>query len=311
MKRKDFIKTSLLGSTGLLLSNQYMSDAIASKEWVKLCILHTNDVHSHVLPFAKNHPKYPNQGGIERRAALIQKIRSEEQYVLLFDAGDIFQGTPYFNFFKGELEIKAMNQMGYDAATIGNHDFDNGIGALSKHLDQADFKMLNANYILQDTPLHNKVKKHQIYEKQGVKIGVFGLGVQLEGLVLKELYKNVTYTDALACANKQANILKQELDCDVVICLSHLGYSYEHRKVSDLTIAKNSKNIDLIIGGHTHTFLNQPTRVKNLSKKTVLINQVGWAGVALGRIDVAIHKESNKNFSTKKINFFHKKNMLV
>jgi 5'-nucleotidase len=232
-------------------------------------------------------------GGAARRAALIKKLRGEEKNILLLDAGDIFQGTPYFNFYGGELEMKLMSSMGYDAATIGNHDFDNGMDGLLKQLPNANFPLINANYDFSNTVLKNKTIPYKIFKKQGVKIGVFGLGIELKGLVAKELCKDAVYNDPLSIGNKTAAILKNDEKCDYVICLSHLGYKYKESKVSDIVLAENSKNIDLIIGGHTHTFLNEPDIRKNQDGKPVIINQVGWAGIMLGRVDVFFERGKN------------------
>lgn len=311
MNRRKFIKNIAL-SSGLILSNNYLHAAITDRKVSKLTILHTNDFHSHIDPFPLNDPKYPGQGGIERRAALINQIRRKEENVLLLDAGDIFQGTPYFNFYKGELEFKAMSQMGYDASTLGNHDFDNGLEGLDIMLPHANFPFINSNYAFENTPLKDKILKYKILNKNGINIGVFGLGVELEGLVLSKLYGETKYLNPVEIANKQALFLKQDQQCDLVICLSHLGYHYENNKIDDLKLAKSTKNIDIIIGGHTHTFLDEPVHVKNSENSKVVVNQVGWAGLRLGRIDVLFfNKKNNKNSQAKKIDFFHEKNLLV
>ena len=208
----------------------------------------------------------------------------------MFDAGDYFQGTPYFNFFGGELEIKLMSELKYDAATIGNHDFDFGMDGLLKQLPHANFPILIANYDFSDTILRDKVQPYKIFEKDKIKIGVFGLGIELQGLVPKALYGNTVYQDPIKAGNMWADKLKNEMDCDYVICLSHLGYKYQEDKVSDHTLAENTENIDLIIGGHTHTFLQAPVSVKNKSGKPVLINQAGFAGILLGRVDILFER---------------------
>lgn len=254
-------------------------------ELTKITILHTNDVHSRIEPFPLNDPKYPGMGGAAIRAEIINRIRTKEKHVLLLDAGDIFQGTPYFNIYGGELEMKLMSQMGYDAATIGNHDFDNGIDGLFKQLPHANFPLINCNYDFLGTVMEGKTVPYQTFEKGGVKIGVLGVGVELEGLVEKRLYGETVYLDPIQKVNETATILKTKEDCDLVICLSHLGYEYKSRKISDKILAKESENVDLIIGGHTHTLLSEPTVTLNKKGKEVLINQVGWAGVRLGRID--------------------------
>ena len=220
-----------------------------------------------------------------QRAGLINKIRETEDHILLLDAGDIFQGTPYFNFYGGELEFKLMSEMKYDAVTIGNHDFDNGLEGFAKQLPHANFPFLIANYDFSDTILKEKFKAYKVFNKGGIKVGVFGIGIELDGLVPKKLYGNTIYKDPIETANKYATLLKKETKCDLVICLSHLGFKYKNEKVSDMVLATQSHDIDLIIGGHTHTFLKKPVRMLNLDKKEVIINQVGWAGINIGKVD--------------------------
>ncbi|UPT68870.1 MAG: metallophosphatase [Sphingobacteriales bacterium JAD_PAG50586_3] len=293
--RRTFLRY-MLGAGGMLaFSNLSAADWFAKKETIKLTILHTNDVHSRLEPFPMNDPKFPGMGGAARRAALINSIRNTEPNVLLFDAGDIFQGTPYFNVYKGEPEMKLMSQMGYDAATIGNHDFDAGADGLATQLVHANFPMLNCNYDFADSPLEGKTVPHKIFNKGGLRIGVFGVGVELNGLVPKNLYGNIVYNNPVEKANATARYLKLNQKCDLVICLSHLGYSYTGSQVSDLVLAAQSEHINLIIGGHTHTFLDHPTRVKNNKGAEVLVNQVGWAGLRLGRIDYFISPGLNKH----------------
>ena len=291
-KRRDFIKKSGLGIFGISLLPQF---SFAKQKKVKITILHTNDMHSHIQPFKSGRNK--GLGGMAERAGLINKIRSQENYTLLLDAGDIFQGTPYFNFYNGELELKLMSEMKYDAATLGNHDFDNGLDSLNKQLSNANFPFLIANYDFSNTLLKDKFKAYKIFNKGGIKIGVFGIGIELDGLVPKTLYGNTIYQDPITKANHYASILKNEKKCDIVICLSHLGFKYKTNKLSDMTFASQTRNIDLIIGGHTHTFLKKPISRPNLDNKEVLINQVGWAGINLGKID--FHFSQNGN--TKKV----------
>jgi len=299
LSRRKFIKQSLLSGFGLASLNliPFSSFAAKKKSYTKITILHTNDVHSHIEPFPDNDPKYPGMGGAARRAVLIKQIRSEEENVLLLDAGDIFQGTPYFNMYGGELDFKLMSLMQYDCATIGNHDFDNGIDGITKMLPHANFPFINANYDFNDTILKGKIEPYKIFIKDGVKIGIFGLGVELDGLVEKKLYKETKYLEPVGIANKIAEKLKTKEQCDLIICLSHLGYQYKSDKISDLKLAKKTKNIDLIIGGHTHTSLEKPTKIRNLSHKNTLIIQVGWAGINLGRLDFYILKDKNYSVS--------------
>ena len=302
MKRRDFIQKTAASSALLGLTNVTLSN-FTSFETKKITILHTNDVHSHIDPFPADHPRNANMGGAARRAALIESIRKEEANVLLLDAGDIFQGTPYFNYYGGELEFKLMSMMHYDLATMGNHDFDNGIEGFYAQLPHAKFEFVSANYDFKNTMLNDIVKPYKIFKKGGLKIGVFGLGIELDGLVDKKMYKETVYNDPVEIAQDMARILKEEQKCNLVICLSHLGYKYRNdpNKISDVELAKKTKNIDLIIGGHTHTFLDKPTIEKNSEDKEVLINQVGCYGINLGRIDFYLSNENEMKNQGKNI----------
>ena len=297
MKRRDFIqKTS--ASTALLTLGGLSLSSFSESKVKKITILHTNDVHSHIDPFPESHPRNPNMGGVARRALIIEEIRKENANVLLLDAGDIFQGTPYFNYYGGELEFKLMSMMQYDLATIGNHDFDNGLEGLLAQMPHAKFEFVSANYDFKNTVLDSFVKPYKIFKKDGIKIGVFGLGIELQGLVDAKLYKETKYNNPIETAQEMARILKEEQKCDVIICLSHLGFKYkdEPNRPSDINLARKTKNIDLIIGGHTHTFLDKPVIEKNADGKEVLINQVGCYGINLGRID--FYLDSNNNVTT-------------
>lgn len=294
MKRREFIQqttaaTALVGLGGFGLQS-------FSSSLKKITILHTNDVHSHIDPFGPQDGRNPNQGGIARRASLIEGIRAENPNTLLLDAGDIFQGTPYFNYYGGELEFKLMSMLKYDAATIGNHDFDNGLEGLYAQLPHAKFDFISANYDFSNTIMDTHTKPYKIFVKNGIKIGVFGLGIQLEGLVDKNMYKETVYLDPVEIAQDMSRILKENEKCDLIICLSHLGYNYRNNtdKPSDLSLAAATKDIDLIIGGHTHTFLKKPTIVKNSMGQNVLVNQVGCFGINLGKIDFYFDSAKNK-----------------
>lgn len=296
MKRRDFIEKTAASSALLGLGLSLSSFTTNSKQ---LTILHTNDVHSHIDPFPIDDPRNPNMGGVARRAALIESIRQENPNVLLLDAGDIFQGTPYFNYYGGEIEFKLMSMMKYDLSTIGNHDFDNGVDGLTAQMTHATFEFVSANYDFKNTSMASFVKPYKIFNKNGIKVGVFGIGIELEGLVDKNNYKETVYNDPVETAQDMVRILKKEQKCDLIICLSHLGYKYskeDSNKISDLKLAELTKDIDLIIGGHTHTFLDKPTVVKNLDGMEVLVNQVGCYGINLGRID--FYFDNNKARST-------------
>jgi 5'-nucleotidase len=296
MKRRDFIQQTTAATALVTIGGLTLSGFKSSSNATQITILHTNDVHSHIDPFGPDDGRNPNKGGVARRASLVQSIRNENPNTLLLDAGDIFQGTPYFNYYGGELEFKLMSKLKYDAATIGNHDFDNGIDGLYAQLPHAEFDFLSANYDFSNTIMDTHVKPYKIFNKDGIKIGVFGLGVQLDGLVLKDLYKETVYLNPTEMAQDMSRILKEEEQCDLVICLSHLGYKYSNdpERPSDLKLAESTKNIDLIIGGHTHTFLPKPTIVKNSEGVNMLVNQVGCYGINLGRIDFFFDSDKNK-----------------
>ena len=292
--RREFIKRTTLGTAALsLLATDVFSN---SAELKQLTILHTNDMHSHIHPFTSGRNK--GVGGMAQRSTIIKQIREEGNQVLLLDAGDIFQGTPYFNVYGGELEFKLMSEMGYDASTIGNHDFDNGLDGLVRQLPHAKFPFIVSNYDFSDTEMESNYLKYKVFNKSGIKVGVFGIGIELEGLVSKNMYGNTLYQNPIDKSNYYADLLKNSLGCDLVICLSHLGFRYSTKKVSDKMLAAQTKNIDLIIGGHTHTFLNKPVIVENLEGQNVQIAQVGYAGINIGRIDYFF----NQKMCVKKVN---------
>lgn len=298
LNRRNFLKNiGVLGGTIAL--SQLPTDLWAKPTEIKLTILHTNDVHSRIEPFPMDGSKLQGLGGVARRSTLINKIRKEEKHVLLFDAGDMFQGTPYFNLFDGELELTLMSKLGYDAGTFGNHEFDNGIDGILKHFDKANFPFVTSNYDFSNTALAGKTKEYLILERGGIRIGVFGLGVNVEGLVDKKNYAGMKYLDPIAVANRIVPTLKNKHKCDIIICLSHLGYSYTTDQISDLKLAAATKDIDLIIGGHTHTYLEEPTRVLNTAGKETIVNQAATGGAILGRIDFIF----NPKDKTKKVVF--------
>ena len=293
MKRRKFIKKTTAGLAYASLSGLTFQSCKTSQK--HLTILHTNDTHSQIEPFETNHHRYAGKGGVAKRAVMIEKVRKENPNTLLLDAGDIFQGTPYFNYFGGEIEFKLMSLLKYDAATLGNHDFDNSIEGFHKQLPNASFDFVCANYDFKNTILDTIVKPYKIFFKDVIKIGVFGLGIELLNLVNPNLYKETEYLDQIEITKDITRALKENENCDLIICLSHLGYHYRNsEKVSDLKLAAATKDIDLIIGGHTHTFLAKPTLVKNLNDENVLVNQVGAYGVNLGRVDFYLDEQNNK-----------------
>lgn len=292
--RRDFLRH--LGGAAVVstLAGPELLAAGAAKP-SSLTILHTNDQHSRLDPFPMDGSRNAGRGGIARRATLIQQVRAEQvegrpRNVLLFDAGDIFQGTPYFNLYKGEPEILAMNRLSYDAATIGNHDFDAGIDNMRDQFAKASFPFLIANYDFKNTVMAGRTQPYRVFKKDGIRVGVFGLGIRPDGLIPASLYKEMTYLDPIEISTDVARTLRQQERCDYIVCLSHLGYKYQDQTVSDNVLAAKSQDIDLIIGGHTHTFLDAPVTVNNANGRPVVINQVGFGGINLGRIDLTFEK---------------------
>jgi 5'-nucleotidase len=298
-QRRNFIKKSLYSSSFLLLSQLPFSSFAYEPSNDELMILHTNDVHSRLEPFPNDGGKYAGLGGVEAREKLISSFRKKNKNVLLLDAGDMFQGTPYFNFFKGETEFKLMSVLGYDAATLGNHDFDLGIEGLVKQLHHANFPIVNCNYDFTNSQLENKIPPYTIVEKNNLRIGILGVGIELNGLVLESNFSGISYLNPIENANKIAAHLKSNKKCDYIVCLSHLGFEYKENKISDKILAKESEHINLIIGGHTHTFLKEPVEIINKKNKPVLINQVGWAGINLGSINIFFNNKARQSYIAK------------
>ncbi len=294
MNRRRFLKETAFTGGALLASSLLPFDAFAGNENRKLTILHTNDVHSRLEPFPMDGSRNAGMGGVAARAALIKEIRAEVENVLVLDAGDIFQGTPFFNLYKGEPEIKAMSMMGYDAATIGNHDFDAGMENLATQLNHANFPIIVCNYDFTNTPMEGKTIPYKIFNKGNIKVGVLGIGIEGKGLIPDNLFGNTVYKNPIEHANKTAEELKKK-GCDMIICLSHLGDKYSDDKISDEILAKECFDIDLIIGGHTHRFFTEPRKYTNRRGGDTLVNQVGWAGIQLGRLDYSLGRSQKKN----------------
>lgn len=292
--RRDFMKKTAAGLAwaggGALLEGVAdlglpggIARSAASDETV-ITILHTNDVHSRIDPFPEGRGRNADLAGASRRATLLGRIRAENPYTLLVDAGDAFQGTPYFNLYRGEVDFRVMSALGYTAMTIGNHEFDVGLDGLAAASEHAGFDLLSANYDFSDTVLRDRVKPYTLREIGGVRLGLFGLGVGLEGLVAAPLCRGVVYADPIAAARKMSETLRTAEKCDLVICLSHLGNQGYQGEPGEQQLAREVAGIDLIVGGHSHTFMDEPTRVRHGARET-LVFQVGWAGINLGRVD--------------------------
>ena len=253
----------------------------------QLVILHTNDTHSCVQPLSKNlaDTLFAGRGGYLRRIAMLEEERAKYPDLLLFDSGDFSQGSPYYNLYGGEVEVALMNRMHYDAATIGNHEFDFGLENMARIFKMADFPIVCSNYDFAGTPVQGLVKRYVIIKRDGLKIGVFGLGPKLEGLVSDYNCEGVRFLDPVIVAQEMADLLKGEKKCDIVICLSHLGWD----KVNTLTdgqMMSKTKGIDLVLGGHSHTFLKELKYVKNADGIEVANDQNGKSGIYIGKMIV-------------------------
>ncbi|TVP77285.1 MAG: twin-arginine translocation signal domain-containing protein [Puniceicoccaceae bacterium] len=288
--RRQFIKQ--VSAAGLGLGLMSLSPVAAYGRRLdsgqkRITIMHTNDTHARIEPFPDGSGRYANMGGTARRAALIKKIRQAQPHNLLLDAGDVFQGTPYFNFYEGALDYELMSMMGYDASTIGNHEFDNKVEGFVEVAPKARFPFVISNYDFSGAPAMGAfTRPHLIKHVDGVRIGIFGLGVAFKNLVLPHLHQGVQDRDAIATASEMTQRLRQDFHCDMVICLSHLGYRYDDpEQVSDQIVANQVHGIDLIIGGHTHTLLDEPEIVEKAGDAPTVISQVGHGGVVLGRLD--------------------------
>ncbi len=290
MQRRKFLKSTLTAGS-LVALNKW--EVFAGSKERKFSILHTNDVHSRLEPFPMDGGQYQGMGGITARKQAIAKIKTENATTFLFDCGDIFQGTPYFNKFKGEPEMKAMQMLGYEAGTMGNHDFDGGVENFANQLIHINFPIIVCNYNFANTPLEDKIPPYTIIRKNGIKLGIIGVGIALEGLVPENLYKGVTYQNPIPLVNYWANYLRTIKKCDMVVVLSHLGFDYKDNKLSDKVLAKETENVNVILGGHTHTFLDEPFFAQNKLQKTVLINQAGWGGIQLGHLQFDLIQENN------------------
>lgn len=257
-----------------------------------ITFLHTNDTHSQIDPLPPNDRLYAGKGGVARRATLVKRIRRQNPNTLLIDAGDVFQGTPYFNFYRGEVEYKAMSAIGYDVGTLGNHEFDNGVDALAAALKFANFDLVSANYDVKGTALESKVKRYVVRTVGGVRVGLFGMGISPVGLITPANFKGVTYQDPVVAAREVVTTLREKERCTLVVGMSHLGYypQPKENEVGDSQVASQVDGIDFIASGHNHTFMQEPVSVKQPSGKETLIFQVGKSGVFVGRVDFRVYR---------------------
>ena len=281
MNRRIFLKNSaVLLASGFLMRYAH---ALSPRKntW---SILHTNDFHSRFLPFAATHKRHANQGGIARLTQLVSELRQQHEHVTLFDSGDVFHGTPYFNVFKGHPELQWMQRMEYDATTLGNHDFDMGVEHVFSLRKQYNTPTLLINYTYEKDSDLGVIQPYKIIEKGPIRIGVTGVSIDLVGLQGETNRGSFAYFDPVEKLQEQVNFLRRNKNCNAVVVLSHLGYQYSSEKIDDIKLAQRTEGIDVILGGHTHTFLDEPTVVKNRAGKKVVINQAGWAGLKLGHL---------------------------
>lgn len=289
MKRQDFIKQSFFLTAGSLFAVNAFSRGL-SVPAEKVTIMYTNDTHARIDPIPSNAVEHAGLGGVARRATLINHIRKDSPNNLLFDAGDVFQGTPWFNVFGGEKDFRLMSKMGYDAMCLGNHEFDNGLDGFAEVAPAAKFPILCANYRVQNTPMGPFVRQFMVRERAGLRVGIFGLGIRLRGLVQPGLYGDIRYANPVAWADRLVEHLRETHRCNYIICLSHLGYHYEEDRIDDRKLASQVNGIDLIIGGHTHTFLDQPESITTPEGGLTLVTQAGHSGIRLGRIDLNLNE---------------------
>jgi 5'-nucleotidase len=298
--RRKFLQASIAGGAALavpqLRAQLFSTSAcsalstplleVSARETL-ITILHTNDTHSQIDPLPDNDKQYGGKGGVARRATLVKRVRKENPNTLMIDAGDVFQGTPYFNFYKGEVEYKSMSLIGYDVVTLGNHDFDNGVDALVSAMKFANFDFVSSNYELHGTPLEPRVKRYVVRVLGGVRVGLFGLGISPDNLITPENFKGVKYVDPIKSARAVVEILRQRERCQLVICMSHLGYypNAKEGEIGDTQVASQVDGIDFIASGHTHTFMQKPVLTKQPSGNDTVIFQVGKSGIYVGRVD--------------------------
>lgn len=282
--RRQFIRELGISAGAIGLSAYFPTYLHARGVTYRLSIMHTNDTHSRIDPYPEG-SSMAGMGGISARMDLLNTIRSESKRSILLDAGDFFQGTPYFNFYQGEVEIRAMQQLGYDAATLGNHDFDGGMDNLFTQLSRAKFPVVCANYSFGRHALAQRCQSAVVIRRDPLKIGVFGLGINPSGLIPPALVPHLTYVDPFEAARRQAQRLRTIYGCHMVICLSHLGLGYADYRPSDRRLAQTVPGIDLIVGGHTHSFLDQAEVYTNPIGQRVYVVQAGHSGLRLGKVD--------------------------
>jgi 5'-nucleotidase len=297
INRRRFLKSSLITGAALAVPSSLISPKLWSAlaeplldvaaDETLITILHTNDTHSQIDPVSESDKTWGGKGGVARRATLVKRIRKENPNTLLIDAGDVFQGTPYFNFYEGEVEYKSMSLIGYDVVTLGNHDFDNGVNALAAAMKFANFEFVSTNYDVRGTVLEARVKPYAVRTLGGVRIGLFGLGISPDNLITPQNFQGVKYMEPVQMARGVVRLLREQEKCQLVVGMSHLGYyaNPKNNEIGDSQIAAQVSGIDFIASGHTHTFMEKPVLTKNPAGKDTIIFQVGKSGIYVGRVD--------------------------
>ncbi|GAB4332332.1 MAG: metallophosphatase [Calditrichia bacterium] len=299
MKRRDFIKSSLLALGAASAPGIWIPQSWAQPSELTLTLLQTNDTHSRIDPFPMDGGRNQGMGGIARRATLVKQIRAKNPNTLLLDGGDVLQGTPYFNMFHGELEYKTMTQCGYDATTLGNHEFDNGVESLAGVLKYARFPIVNCNYDFGTTPLRKVVRRYLVKQFGDIKVGITGIGVDFTDLVAARNHAGVTYQEPYRPLQKVVDTLRNREGCAFVVVLSHLGYKPYNGKPGDTELAYRVDGVDWIVGAHSHTFMDQPDVITSKNGHKTHIFQVGWAGIYLGRTDIKFINGKLHSFNTR------------
>ena len=255
-----------------------------------LTILHTNDTHSCIMPLSENlaDTLQAGRGGFIRRIAMLKEERKSDPNLLLFDSGDFSQGSPYYTLFKGDVEVGLMNMMHYDAGTIGNHEFDYDFDNMARVFKRLNYPIVCANYDFTGTELAKIVKPYVIIKRNGLKIGVFGLAPKLDGLVDHKNYLTTRYLDPVATAQKMVDVLKGK-KCELIICITHLGW--DKHGMGDQEVIRGTRGIDLVLGGHSHTYFQTLRYVKDLDGKLVPVDQNGKSGIYIGKMTLTF---SNK-----------------
>lgn len=295
INRRTFLTTA--AAFGATIAGFPRELLAASAAETVITILHTNDTHSQIDPLPANDID-AGKGGVARRATLVKRVRKENPNTLLIDAGDVLQGTPYFNFYKGEVEYKAMSAIGYDVGTLGNHEFDNGVEALAAALKFANFDVVSANYDVKGTVLEQRVKRYVVKTAGGIKIGLFGLGISPVGLITPDNFKGLTYIDPIVAAREVVKKLREEEGCALVVCMSHLGY-FEKGDRGDSFVASQVDGIDFIASGHTHTFMKEPVTATQPCGAKTYVFQVGKSGIYVGRVDFTFRTGKLASVSTR------------